>query len=129
MKKLDWKELGWMSLKVLIVLVLLSPLIVLIVLYNVDFEDTGINYYLIMSNKKLVDLMHESGKILWYQYHWYWKFILWSCVILFSFVGNALFFKMLYSNKIKRKDIEIKDKQASALEKIAKKIVKDSENE
>lgn len=106
-KQIDWKNVGWRFLQFLIILILLSPIIVYIVLSNVEFSDTGLNYYLVMSNKEIVEIMKQKGLILWYNYHWYYKFLLWFFMV-FGVILIVVFIKFLYRNN--------KDKKKEAIE-------------
>lgn len=120
-KQIDWKNVGWRFLQALIILLMLSPIIVYIVLNNVDFSDTGLNYYLVMSNKEIVEIMQEKGLILWYDYHWYYKFLLWLFMILGAIL-TIVFIKFLYKNnkekKREQKDDEKNEKWNKTFEKI-----------
>lgn len=112
-KQIDWKQIGWRFLQALIILLMLSPIIVYIVLNNVDFSDTGLNYYLVMSNKEIVEIMQEKGLILWYDYHWYYKFLLWLFMIL-GVILTIVFIKFLYKNNKERKNREYDQEREDA---------------
>lgn len=82
-----WKIIGYISL----VLILNAAIITFIILQVIDFEGTNMPYYQVLSNNYIVDMLHDQGKIQWYEYHWYNKFLLWLFMILGPILTIAFF--------------------------------------
>ncbi len=125
--KINWNKVGWRTLQFLVLLIINAATIAFIVLHMIDFGDSGLSYWLVMSNNisknpafsEVLDKFH-------YVYHWYNKFL----VYLFMLIGWLMsygFIKLLYKNhredKQNKLQNENQEKQNKALLDSVQKIM------
>ncbi len=124
--KINWNKVGWRTLQFLVLLILNAATIAFLVMKVVDYGDTGIPYWIVMTTK-LGNLYNDYPSILnFYEYHWYWKWVVYA-FMFFGWLCSFGFIKLLYRNhredKQNKLQNENQEKQNKALLDSVQKIM------